>query len=64
MIDFFLKLLILKIEVIHAVAGAFHYWHKDVWPKALDNRICCDGNMCGCYGITLREQYFRRRQQQ
>ena len=33
----------------------FEGWHRDVWKRDLDERYCCDGRECGCYGATIRE---------
>lgn len=34
-------------------------WEKK--PKDPDSRMCCDGYVCGCGGLTVRQHYEQRR---
>ena len=52
--DKYLKLVILW----QMLASSFRYWKQGYWGKDLDERACCDGRECGCYGMTIREIHF------
>lgn len=32
-------------------------WTTEIWRRDPDERYCCDGAMCCCGGIALREAY-------
>jgi hypothetical protein len=49
--DFLFKLKILAV----LLKGQFHEWRIDVWSRELDERYCCDGRECGCYGVSVRD---------
>ena len=53
MSDFFFKLKILY----WLVGDAIFQWREHVLPKDLDSRYCCNGDECGCGGMTERESW-------
>ena len=30
------------------------YWRKEIWARDPDERYCCNGDLCGCRGATVR----------
>lgn len=47
-----------KLRILYSMLrGSFSDWRKEVWQRDLDERYCCDGHMCGCYSVTIRELY-------
>ena len=53
--DIFLKLRILTIFLLFA----WHDWCTEIWYKDLDSHYCCNGNMCACGGVSVREIYVK-----
>jgi hypothetical protein len=51
--DFFIKLQILCYFILNATWN----WKREIWGKNLDSYYCCNGDMCGCQGITIRENW-------
>lgn len=51
--DFFTKLSIL----VDMLSDIFETWRDEIWAHDLDERYCCDGRECGCYGATYRDVY-------
>lgn len=39
----------------HFLIEAGEMWWGEVGKRDLDERFCCDGRMCGCYGESIRE---------
>ncbi len=33
------------------------YWRDAIWRRDPDSRYCCDGYMCGCQAVTVREVF-------
>ncbi len=50
------KLRILRMFLL----AAYQEWRKEVWPRDIDGRYCCDGRECGCQGSSVREVYMWR----
>jgi len=47
-----------KLKVLYWFAvNAFCEWKAEIWDKDLDERFCCDGQMCGCGGSTVGETF-------
>ena len=42
--------MILKLKMLWLYGGNFSDWYRDVWKQDADQRMCCDGRECGCYG--------------
>jgi hypothetical protein len=55
--DFLFKLFILRIILKDGITGAFEYWKSEIYHKDLDQHTCCDGQLCGCRGMTIREEW-------
>lgn len=55
--DFFLKLYLFFVISIDGFRGSCQYWSNEIYKRDLDERVCCDGKMCGCGGVTIREQW-------
>lgn len=53
--DFFIKIKILRIVLCDGISQAFEYWKSEIWEKDLDALDCCDGRECCCQGKTIRE---------
>ena len=52
--------IITKLKILKMwISDAFHGWHEQIWKRDLDERYCCDGKMCGCGGMTLRDIYLQ-----
>ena len=45
--DFFIKAYILFVCLWDGFSGAFQYWKTEIYGHELDERMCCDGKMCG-----------------
>jgi len=59
--DFLRKLYILVMLQWQAVSGAWDYWRDCIYKTGLDSYVCCDGNMCGCKGCTIRDEWFGKK---
>lgn len=42
----------LKLRLFHF---PLKHWYNRVWKQDLDERVCCDGFMCGCGGGSYRQ---------
>lgn len=51
------KIYILFVILYDGVTSSFQYWKNEIKDRDLDERVCCDGSMCGCGGVTIREQW-------
>lgn len=53
-----MKDFIFKIHVLFwLLQDQWQLWKKEVWQRNLDEHFCCNGYMCGCQGITVREEW-------
>lgn len=39
------------------LSNTFDNWRTAIWDRDPDERYCCDGRECGCYGASIREVY-------
>jgi len=46
----------LHILYIHIVS-TYEEWKEHIWNNDLDSYFCCNGDMCGCGGETVRGVY-------
>jgi len=58
--DRLFKLYVLFVVLWDGISGAFQYWKTEIYDRELDERVCCDGRMCGCGGETIREQWTKQ----
>lgn len=51
-----MKDLLIKLKLLYAhLKSGYDCWVIEVWERDLDELHCCDGRMCGCGGLTIRE---------
>lgn len=62
--DFFRKLYILACLIWQSNSGAWDYWKDCIYKTDLDSTVCCDGNMCGCRGATIRDEWFAKHEKE
>ncbi len=55
--DFFIKMIILK----YLLTENYDLWKKEIWKRDLSGRYCCDGKMCGCGGMTVKEAWYNKK---
>lgn len=53
--DLYLKLRMLRLYVF--CGAGLVAWYTDVWKKDGDERLCCNGDMCGCYGACRYQEW-------
>jgi hypothetical protein len=53
-----MKQIIPKLKILLIILmSAFDEWKTQVYPRDIDGHYCCNGDYCGCGGMTIRELY-------
>ena len=47
---------LLKLRALLYLFPRVSLWWREVGCRNLDDRECCNGYMCGCYGSTIRQR--------
>jgi hypothetical protein len=55
------KDVLLKIEYLYYSTKLydsylFETWKDKIWNLDINKLACCDGRMCGCYGVSIRQE--------
>jgi len=53
-----MKDILFKLRILYFLLyDQVQFWKKEIWRQDLDEHFCCNGYMCGCQGITVREEW-------
>jgi len=54
-----MKDILTKIHILYFfISDAIHGWKKEIWKRDINDYYCCNGEMCGCRGSSIREVYY------
>ena len=53
-----LRKIVFKVRILFMLlADTYNNWKSEIWKKDLNEYVCCDGDRCGCDGVTITELY-------
>ena len=53
-----MKDILMKLRILlYFIFDGMKMWKKEVWQRNLNEHFCCNGDMCGCQGISVREEW-------